>query len=235
MRLIFLSLPAIVLLAACKEEKPAPAPMPAPKACFTPARQLLDSGETVLFSNCSTNAESYEWSVDGRKFKDKDLLTEFHSHGLHTLRLKATGRGGADSTQMDIIVGRRKIVAFNILRFPPLAPNGQAWDADGSAPDLQVIFGPNGNPDEFVTETLKDAAAPALLAAKGNAIVRHEGVDINNSHWSFRLVDKYGSAETIMWRMPGGELFYPGRGKGLSQLLVDEGGYRIEIQMELVP
>ncbi|MDW3177834.1 MAG: protein kinase [Acidimicrobiia bacterium] len=80
-------------------------PAAAPVACFTANHTTVDVGDSVWFSNCSTDATTYEWDFgDGGSSTHTSPSHTFTSHGSYTVRLTANGEGGSNSTTRTITV-----------------------------------------------------------------------------------------------------------------------------------
>jgi len=77
-----------VLLAGCKEEPPT--------ASFTFSPSDPEVGETVLFTNASTKASSYEWDFGDLTTSTSDNPTHsYNDDGVYTVELKARNEDGS--------------------------------------------------------------------------------------------------------------------------------------------
>lgn len=107
-------------------------PPPPPDACFTASTTTVDEGKPLSFSNCSTNATSYEWD-----FGDHGSSTHvspshtFTSSGSYTVRLTADGVGGSDSATRTITVNKVNTVDPNLvpqhINCTTLGPTEWSW------------------------------------------------------------------------------------------------------------
>ncbi len=75
---------------------------PAPTASFTSSSQLVKTGESVSFTNSSTNAVAYEWTFEGGSPSTSTSVNPtvtYNSAGTYTVSLKAINEGGASVTE----------------------------------------------------------------------------------------------------------------------------------------
>lgn len=89
---VIFSLIFAVALTNCKKKDstPAPAPQPDPKACFTSDKQRLEDSEIVTFSNCSTNATTYQWDFgDGTSSTIASPTKYYTAKGSYAVKMTA--------------------------------------------------------------------------------------------------------------------------------------------------
>lgn len=95
MKKVAMLLVAVVLLfASCKQEPP--------QACFTQPRLIVKRGETIQFTNCSSNARSYKWVLmPGNKTATSiNLSVDFLDTGVFSVSLTAYNKDKTKSTTM---------------------------------------------------------------------------------------------------------------------------------------
>ncbi|MBK8883815.1 MAG: DUF5050 domain-containing protein [Bacteroidales bacterium] len=92
---------ALVMLISCSKDEAKPKPV----AGFTASKTAVLVGETIQFTNTSTDATSYAWSFgDGNTSTQASPSKAFDAAGTFTVSLVATGPGGSNSSSMDITV-----------------------------------------------------------------------------------------------------------------------------------
>lgn len=94
----------------------------APVAGFSYSPQNPLQGESISFSNTSSNAESYQWSSDAGGFNstDENPSFAFAEAGTYAITLVATGPGGSDQITQNITVAAPAAVAD--FSFSPANP-----------------------------------------------------------------------------------------------------------------
>lgn len=77
-----------------------------PNACFTPSEDVVAVNDDVIFSNCSSSADSYSWTFgDGETSNDVSPVHNYTANGTYTVELTATNATGIDKTSTTINVG----------------------------------------------------------------------------------------------------------------------------------
>lgn len=96
------------------------APAPVADFSFSPSDPI--AGETVSFTNLSSNATSYQWSSSPAGFSstEENPSFAFSEPGTYTITLVATGPGGSDEISKTITVAAPAPVAD--FSFSPTAP-----------------------------------------------------------------------------------------------------------------
>ncbi len=75
-----------------------------PQACFTVNNNNCQAPCTVSFTNCSTNASSYQWNFgDGTTSTASNPNKTYNTAGTYTVQLTATSMSGANSTTTQTI------------------------------------------------------------------------------------------------------------------------------------
>ena len=100
------------------------APPAEPVACFSASRTAVETGDTVRFTNCSTDATSYSWDLDGRTSTSASTSTSWTTTGTKTVRLTARGEGGTDTQTITITVSATP---------PPPVPPSACFNASSTS------------------------------------------------------------------------------------------------------
>lgn len=83
-----------------------------PKSCFSTAYNTYEVDETVNFTNCSQDAETYSWNFgDGSTSTEMSPSHKYSSTGNYSVSLTATGNGLTDT----------KTTTINVVMTPPTA------------------------------------------------------------------------------------------------------------------
>ena len=89
--ILVLVVPAALLLSACDKK---------PEASFTISPEICSTGDTVLFTNTSLYATSFEWEFgDGTHSSEKDPRHVYTSGAYYTVKLTAINDDGSDAAQ----------------------------------------------------------------------------------------------------------------------------------------
>ncbi|MCH8329968.1 MAG: PKD domain-containing protein [Bacteroidetes bacterium] len=106
-RLSYLSaLIAVTIFTACQKE---------PTACFDASSTNILSGESISFTNCSNDAESYKWNFgDGNTSTSESPSNTYSTSGTYTVTLTALSKNGnkEHQTTMTITVGVGTVELF---------------------------------------------------------------------------------------------------------------------------
>ncbi|RYD73893.1 MAG: hypothetical protein EOP53_19280 [Sphingobacteriales bacterium] len=241
-KILLLSGIVMLAFASCKDKEPAkpdPTPTPTPekqlKSCFTMSNEFIDSGRYVSFINCSENAASYEW-----KFPSSSPFTEksppdrlFDKRGSFPISLIVRNKDATKSDTMTktVVVGRHALTKINIKKFKAVDGSGNAWDNDGTGPDIKILYGPDANPNMYSTEVHENAAGEISFDITPN-IVMGNG---NNGGWTFKLIDVDAGATPPMTTIGGSPNYiYPSRGTASPFTIYNANDYIIELEWILV-
>lgn len=187
MKKIFFPALLLILLSACSKD---------PSACFT-APDQAEVNEPIEFINCSVDATGYYWWFDDNDTSNEvNPVKSFSSSGPHLVYLTAFGRNSVIQSKYNrtIQIVRRYIDSIRIrsLAF-------QSWDADGTGPDLQLIYGSDASKSNLSSREFPDILPPDLPIS----IRPVKKVELTDTTWHFTLIDRDGAlADTIVtWRV----------------------------------
>ena len=80
----------LIFLTGCQKE---------PEACFNPNKTTVKINEEVTFTNCSKDANSFEWDFsDGNLSSKENTSHSFNSVGSYSVELKVTSKNGKKSS-----------------------------------------------------------------------------------------------------------------------------------------
>ncbi len=178
---------ALVLLtfACSKSETPAIIPT----SSFTQDRKIIEPGETVTFTNSSTEAVSYLWEFgDNGTSTDQNPTHTFTSTGSFTVKLTTTSETGDEAViTSKVTVGNRWSTALGIVTIQFTNTNGEAWDTDGSGPELffgfEKVTATSFVPFEIGTDMDSDDFPV------GGTISAESQVMFTDENWAFIFVD----------------------------------------------
>lgn len=89
---------SILLISSCKKE-------PEPVASFSMNKNNVLVPATIIFTNLSTDATSYNWDFgDGSASTIESPTHEYTSSGTFTVTLTAIGEGGTNSTSQNVTI-----------------------------------------------------------------------------------------------------------------------------------
>ena len=120
-KLYFLALSILLVIVSCDNDEEQE-----PIASFTVSKTEIFSGESVVFTNNSLNAVSYEWNFgDGSATLSEENPTyTYVDPGSYTVTLKAIGKGGVSTSSTDIsvleeprIIAGQRIDQYNVGDF----------------------------------------------------------------------------------------------------------------------
>ncbi|WP_291725194.1 PKD domain-containing protein [Bernardetia sp.] len=96
---------AILFFTGCNDDEETP-DTPAPVAGFTFSPASPEAGQTITFTNTSTNASTFAWSSNqgGFSSSEQNPTFAFAEAGSYTVTLTATGEGGSDTDTQTITV-----------------------------------------------------------------------------------------------------------------------------------
>jgi len=204
-------------------------------ACFTADKDLIDSGQAIKFTNCSENANSYEWSFGiGTPFLGKTPPDKvYDKYGTFPVRLivRNTDATKSDTAMQNIVVGRHALTKIIVTKFKATNGSGDVWDNDGTGPDIKVQYGPNSNPFQYTTTVKQDASGSVSFNISPNIIINNT----NNGGWTFKLLDDDGGSVAPMATFGGsGNPIYPSRGTASPMTIVSTNDYGIQLEYVLV-
>lgn len=104
-------LPLLLLtLSSCDDETPTDPQPTAPVASFTVGSGAVE-GDTLALTNGSTDATAWRWEITpgGMTSDVENPKLSLDVEGTYTIRLIATGSGGADTVEQTVVVGANMI------------------------------------------------------------------------------------------------------------------------------
>ncbi|OEK01871.1 hypothetical protein BFP97_10250 [Roseivirga sp. 4D4] len=182
------ALAALILIYSCSggDETPSIVPMPN----FNQDRLFIQPGETVTFTNTSTDGESYSWNFGDNSTlsTDENPTHTFNAVGNFNVTLSVTSSTGDVATSTSsVTVGNRWAVALAVTEVQFVNGNGDAWDPDGSGPEILFGFFPVGQA-EFDPFILGDDITSDDLPIAG-AIDESLQVAFTDTDWTFAFLD----------------------------------------------
>ncbi|MFC5269464.1 PKD domain-containing protein [Adhaeribacter terreus] len=135
--LYFQFLILLLVIAGCSKDSVGPT------AGIMADKYQAEPGELITFTSTSSNLRDYEWVLDnGVKSDKKTVKTTFDTPGNHVVKLKVTDKSGkTNETSIYVYIGRFYLHTLELTAMNFRDPAGNAWDADGTGPDLN--FGLN--------------------------------------------------------------------------------------------
>jgi len=114
-------------------------------AAFTPSNDTICTGQSVNFSNASTNATTYNWNFgNGNTSSNATPTVTYNNPGTYTVSMVASNPGGCnDSTTHIILVTGAQVTAGATLALNCTTTNGQI-SATSTTPNVTYSWsGPN--------------------------------------------------------------------------------------------
>ncbi|MGZ5243404.1 MAG: PKD domain-containing protein [Bacteroidia bacterium] len=229
-----------IAFAACNGDDPAtpdnnPGTQNALKACFNVDKDFIDSGQFVVFTNCSENEKRYEWKFNnGAPIVDKTPpARQYNERGTFPVVLIVWNddNSKADTARKNITVARHALTKINIKKFKATDGSGNPWDEDGTGPDIKIQFGPNSNPLQYTTAVKENANGEFSLDITPN-IILDKG---NNGGWGFKLIDEDAGGVKPMTTFGGqANPIYPSRALSSPFNIFKTSDYEVELEYVLV-
>ncbi len=139
-------LPLIFFAASCTKQ---------PAACFSANKTTADIGETVTFSNCATDASSYQWDFgDGSKAEGESASHTYTKAGVYIVQLKTLSKDKKKLDKYSVAItvngNNRYLTKIVLKKYAETKPGGSDWDSPSPIPGVTV----NSEPDVFVRLSL---------------------------------------------------------------------------------
>ncbi|MBO3698632.1 PKD domain-containing protein [Roseivirga sp. E12] len=184
-----IALASIVLIYSCGgSDDEGPTVIPTPN--FTQDRQVVEPGDIVTFTNTSTDGETFSWNFGDNTtaVATQNASHTFNSVGTFTVTLTVTSSSGDVATSTStVLVGNRFTVALAVTAISFVNDNNEAWDPDGSGPELLFGFFPVGQ-DIFNPFQLGDDFTSNDLPRSGT-IDTPSQVMLTDANWNFVYID----------------------------------------------
>lgn len=178
----------IVTVHSCKKDDEAPAILPIPS--FTQDRMIIEPGEEVSFTNSSGDAVSYSWDFgDNTAASPNENTTHtYTTTGNFTVTLTATSETGDEALSTSTVtVGNRFTIGLGIEAIPFVDDNDDAWDPDGSGPEL--LFGFAVATAQSFTPFIIGDDMEASDFPTGGTIPANLQTMLTNEDWAFAFID----------------------------------------------
>jgi hypothetical protein len=145
-KLFLLVLPLIFFAASCSKQ---------PSACFTASKTSVDVGESVTFSNCATDASSYEWDFgDGAKSNEESASHSWTKPGVYVVQLKTLSKDKKKLDKYSVAVtvngNNRYLTKVVLKKYAEKKSDGSVWDTPSVIPGVTI----NPEADIFVRISL---------------------------------------------------------------------------------
>jgi len=225
--LIILAVPAILFL-GCKPKAPSTPTVKGtpPVACFTISKNLIDSGETVTTSNCSTHASSYAWNfglgLQSSSTATSPSYTFTNPARGTTYNVKLIAYGSSNQTSekdTTVTLGYRRIDSIVVKNIPGFAPT--------SSTTLALQFGPASNITDFNSPQFAPTSFPFTFDLTGlNPKVYVTST--TNQNWKGRILNISTSA--TIYTFGTGAPVYFSRGLDASPIKVtDNANFEMDV------
>lgn len=215
-----------------------------PNACFTATETTVNPGESITFTSCSDDAESYRWDMgDGTEATGSTVEHSYSAPGTYLVELAAIHKNERmlDRTSKLITVndtteGPLYITNIRVLDFPETKPDGSDWDTppapgvpcpDGCPwPDVFVRMTISQTGWTFNTSTFDDVNPGVDLPISWD--LSHLTILLDNRNWNVQMRDNEALGSELMneW------VFNPYELKGNGLIRLEEGDFIVEIEYE---
>ena len=224
--LIVIAVPALFFLGC----KPKPAPVTTkgtpPVACFDINKNLIDSGETVTTTNCSSHATQYAWNFGLGLQSSSTLTAPSYTYTMpargtkYNIKLIAYGSDN-QSAEKDsfVILGYRRIDSVVVKNIPGFAPV--------SSTTIALQFGPASDITEFNSPQIAPTGFPFTFDLTGlKPLVYINSTD--QQSWKGRFIN-ISTTQTV-YTFGTGTPVYMSRGLDASPIkITDTAGFEMDV------
>ena len=228
---------------------PPPPPNQAPSASFTVAPASPVVGETVTFTDTSTDADgtvaSRVWDLDDDgQFNDASGVSatrSFAATGTYTVRVRVTDDGGLTSTaSRTVTVGAPPTAGANLVANPSFETSLTGWTSwQATRTRVQVADAPDGSWAVRVAQssgtqyTLDDnpttvASAPAGAVYTARAQVRADSASAVGDRVTLQLRERTASGSTVR-TVPGPAVFLTNAFQPVAVSITPAAGNSVEV------
>lgn len=216
-----------------------------PQACFTASETVVAPGETIEFSNCTEDGDSYVWDMgDGTELTGTDVEHSYDEPGTYLVELHAFSSNerfiGTTSKLIEVIdpMAPRYISTIRITSIPE-QNDGQDWDTptagvcpDGCPwPDVFVRITIPNTGWTFNTNFVRDvnlSDADSDLPISWD--LAHLSIKLDDRDWFFQMRNSNDP-------VPGSELMKEFSVKPFSagsdgMIVLEDGEFRMEVHYE---
>ncbi len=233
-----------ILLSGCKPKTSTPknnnTTTQKPVACFSINKDLLDSSETLVTTNCSTNAASYNWNFGLGITSSSTLTAPTYTYFKGTtpkrgtsypVTLIAYNTDGSVQTQKDtsIRIGFRKIDSIVLVKVPghilndstvfiQLLNGGAASQSTVTSPQVTI----HGLPYTFHMDNIVTPFPIVINHTKYN----------NDGGWKGRVYAN--NVDVLSFGLNQAAPIFFSRGLNVSPIKITDGGCEIDVYYSLV-
>jgi PKD repeat protein len=214
--LFLLAIPFVVWACPAKKDTPPPVTtIPTPKTCFSVNKILFDSGETVVFTNCSKNAGSYIWNFgDGlgnESFETNPTHLFPNSRTSYHVTLTSystdVDKSKHSDSSADVYEGFRQIDSVKLISFTGFSPGT----------DILFQMGPSVNNSMYSAPDRVINSLPATFAFSPGIKIN----STNNTYWAGHIFNNTTHQSLYPWGA-GKNVFFS-RGLNASPITVNDG------------
>ncbi len=137
---------------------------PEPVACFSISQNPIDVNQSVIFTNCSQNANSYRWDFNSDGITDSEEASpsmRFESEGIYNVKLTAINGSLSNSVTQPLLVGTSLFdptvydmpIQWNDYYFNEFDTKGD-WSEESNSEYTTVIEDNHYKLTNFLTENL---------------------------------------------------------------------------------
>ncbi len=243
-KLLFLIASSALLIAGCK---PATTNTPSgnttlpvnPKACFSLNKTLLDSGETIITTNCSTNAASYNWDfgLGASSFSSATTPTYTYFNNASPMRGKAykvvltaynKDASKQDDTSAIVTIGYRKIDSIVLVKVPGHTLNDttifvRLINGGANPTTTSGQLTPKGLPCTFNMDNIITPKPIIIDHVKSN----------NDGQWKGQIFAN--NAPVLSFGLNQASPIYFSRGLDASPIKIKDNGGELDVYYSIVP
>ncbi len=177
----------LIIIVSCDKDEDPTGPTPVPS--FTQDRSFIEAGETVTFTNTSTDAATYLWDFgDGGTSTSESPAYAYTETGTYDVVLTATGSGGISQTVSgSVLVGKRYTSFLVISSINFENANMESWDDDDSGPDVLFGFAKSADESILLYDLGEDFLEENLPI--GTEISLEDQIELTDEPWIFIFID----------------------------------------------
>ncbi|MCX6350925.1 MAG: PKD domain-containing protein [Bacteroidetes bacterium] len=167
-----------------------------PKACLTANKTTVVAAESISFTNCSQNSNTFVWDFgDGTTSTDNSPSHSYEGTGDYVVKVTAYNddETTSNTAQINIKVGKRTLKGFVIKAINFYDGKGKLWDAsiDNTGPDILVSCAPTSKFSTLTSRSnsnLHDNTQASELPLTID--MPSETIELTQEGWTFQLYEK---------------------------------------------